>query len=480
MAAAASDALDEPQTLRDRSGDAELTDRLLAPLWAGGAGRSRTWRLLFLLASAGTAWLFFAMAWTFTVGIGAWGNQIPVAWAYAIINFVWWIGIGHAGTFISAFLLLLQQGWRQSINRVAEAMTLFAVMQAGLFPLLHLGRPWFFYFLIPYPATMGVWPQFRSALPWDAAAIGTYFTVSLLFWYTGLLPDLAAARDRAPSRARARIYGVFALGWTGSARDWSRHRIAYGLMAALATPLVISVHSIVSLDFAISNLPGWHSTIFPPYFVVGALYSGFAMVLTLLVPIRRAFELDGVITRRHLDALAKITLAMGLIITYSYVCEFFIAWYTGSPFERYTALFSRPFGTYAWVFWLMLACNLLTPHLFWSRWCRRTPWVLLLASIAIQIGMWTERFIIIVTSLERDFLPSSWRAYAPTWVDWSLLFGTICFFGLLFLLFLRFVPLVPVAEVKALRDDLEREAQVGFAPEARVGLEREARAGRGA
>jgi len=457
MASAVPSRLDPLPVLRGATGDADLTDGLLAPLWNRTRRQATVWRILVLLCAGGTLWLGFAMAWTFSVGIGAWGNNIPVAWAFAITNFVWWIGIGHAGTFISAFLLLLQQGWRGSINRIAEAMTLFAVMQAGLFPILHLGRPWFFYYLVPYPATTGVWPQFRSALPWDAAAVATYFTVSLLFWYVGLVPDLAAARDRAPGLLRRRLYGIFALGWSGSARDWSRHRIAYGLMAGLATPLVISVHSIVSLDFAISSLPGWHSTIFPPYFVVGALYSGFAMVLTLVIPIRRAFGLKDVITERHLDALAKITLAMGLLITYSYICELFTAWYSASTFEQYTAFVERPFGPYAWVFWLMMSCNLLTPHLFWSARLRRTPWVLFVASLVIQVGMWTERFVIIVTSLNRDFLPSSWHFYSPTWVDWSLLFGTIGFFGLLFLLFLRFVPLVAISELKLLRDDIGGE-----------------------
>ena len=455
--AAAPAAVGAPPVLRGRPDDAAITDQLLAPLWSRSTRQNRVWLGLFALAAAGTGLLLFAMAYTFRVGIGAWGNDIPVAWAFAIINFVWWIGIGHAGTFISAFLLLLQQSWRQSINRVAEAMTLFAVMQAGLFPILHLGRPWFFYFLLPYPATMGVWPQFRSALPWDAAAIGTYFTVSLLFWYLGLVPDLAAARDRAPTLLRRRVYGVFALGWNGSLSDWTRHRIAYGLLAGLATPLVISVHSIVSLDFSIANLPGWHSTIFPPYFVVGALYSGFAMVLTLVVPLRAAFGLQNVITAKHLDSLAKITLTMGLLITYGYVCEFFTAWYSASTFERYTAFVERPFGPFAWVFWLMIVCNCATPHALWFRRVRFSPVALFLVSLAIQLGMWTERFVIVVTSLNRDFLPSSWHGYAPTWVDWSLLGGSMAFFGLLFLLFLRYVPFIPVAELKALRDDVAGE-----------------------
>jgi len=445
---------DEPPVLLGRPTDAELTDRLLAPL----RSRARAWWLLVALAAGGTL-LFIAMSvYTFVAGIGLWGNNIPVAWAYAITNFVWWIGIGHAGTFISAFLLLLQQRWRASVNRIAEAMTLFALVNAALFPVLHLGRPWFAYWLIPYPSTMGVWPQFRSALPWDFAAILTYFTVSLLFWYLGLVPDLATIRDRAHlGLTRRRIYGLFALGWRGSARHWQRYRIAYGLLAGLATPLVISVHSVVSMDFATTQLPGWHSTIFPPYFVAGALYSGFAMVLTLLIPLRRIYRLETVITERHLDSMGKLTLAMGWILIYSYAFEAFLAWYGGSGFERYTFLVARTRGPYAVLFWIMIACNGLTPQLLWSRRLRRSPIVLFLASLAIQAGMWLERFIIIVASLNRDFLPSSWRLYAPTWVDWGLLLGSLGLFLLLFLLFLRFVPFIPVSEVKHLRHELARE-----------------------
>ena len=439
--------------LRTAEGDAELTDRLLAPLWS----RARAWWIAFAVTGAGTLLFALAIAYTVVAGIGVWGNNIPVAWAYAITNFVWWIGIGHAGTFISAFLLLLQQRWRASVNRIAEAMTLFALVQAALFPVLHLGRPWFAYWLIPYPATMQVWPQFRSALPWDFAAILTYFTVSLLFWYTGLVPDLAAARDRAPTRAARLTYGLFALGWRGAARHWQAYRIAYGLLAGLATPLVISVHSIVSMDFATSQLPGWHSTIFPPYFVAGALYSGFAMVITLVVPLRRIFHLEDVITTRHLDSIGKMALAMAWMLIYAYVTEAFIAWYRGDVFERYTLLVSRPSGPYAWIFWLMLACNCLVPQLLWSRRLRTAPLALFAASLLIQAGMWMERFIIIVTSLNRDFLPSSWHIYAPTWVDWSLLAGSISFFLLLFLLFLRFVPFIPIGEVKHLRHELARE-----------------------
>lgn len=444
----------EPDPVLGAVGDDDaLTTQLLQPLWTS----SRVWWPLFLISGAFALLFVIAMGVTFTRGIGSWGNNIPVAWGYGITNFVWWIGIGHAGTFISAFLLLLNQRWRASVNRLAEAMTLFALVNASLFPILHLGRPWFAYWLVPYPATMGVWPNFKSSLPWDVAAISTYFTVSLLFWYLGLIPDLAAARDRAPGRLRRQIYGIFALGWRGRAREWSTHRLAYGLLAGLATPLVISVHSIVSLDFSITQLPGWHSTIFPPYFVVGAIYSGLAMVLMLLLPVRRIFALDNVITVRHLDAIAKLLLATGVILGYAYLCEMFGAWYSSNTFERYSMLIARPFGPYAIVFWAMIVANVLIPQLFWSRRLRTNPVVLFGASVLIWAGMWCERFVIIVGSLNRDFLPSSWHLYAPTWVDWSLLLGSIGLFAFLFLAFLRWVPFIPVSELKKLRFELRHE-----------------------
>ncbi len=433
-----------------RPDDAELTDRLLAPLLRGAP----RWRSLFIVSAHGTLVLVGAIGYTFARGIGVWGNNIPVAWAFAIINFVWWIGIGHAGTFISAFLLLFHQRWRGSVNRIAEAMTIFAVMNAGLFPIIHLGRPWFFYWLLPYPARFAVWPQFKSALPWDAAAVATYFTVSLLFWYVGLLPDLAAARDRLPDRRRRRVYGLLALGWRGGARQWQQYQVVYLLLAGLATPLVISVHSVVSLDFAISQLPGWHSTIFPPYFVVGAIYSGFAMVLVLVIPLRRLFGLKDVITTRHLDNMAKLLLAMGWLMTYAYIVEAFVAWYSGNLYERYSVLVARPLGPYGWLFWLMLAANVLTPQLFWSARLRTSPPVLLGASLAILLGMWLERFIIIVGSLSRDFLPSSWHLYRPTWVDLSILGGSVSLFCFLFLLFVRFLPFIPISELRELRHEL--------------------------
>lgn len=444
----------EDPVLVGRPGDAELSRRLLRPVFAGGGP---TWKALFLVTAAGTAVLGAAMLYTFVAGIGVWGNNIPVAWAFGITNFVWWIGIGHAGTFISAILLLFEQRWRTSINRFAEAMTLFAVLNAALFPLLHLGRPWFAYWLVPYPATLGVWPQFRSALPWDFAAITTYFTVSFLFWYLGLVPDLALARDTAPERWRRRWYGIFALGWRGEAGHWRHYRIAYGLLAGLATPLVLSVHSIVSMDFAMAQLPGWHSTIFPPYFVAGAIYSGFAMVLTLMIPARRIFRLHDVITTRHLDAAAKLTLVTGWVVLYAYVIETFIAWYSGEPAERYTYLVDRPFGPLAWSVWFTYLANLVVPNLLFVRRIRRSPVWLFFLSIVINVSMWLERFWLIVTSQHRDFLPSSWHGFLPTYVDGTLLAGTMFLFLFLFLLFLRFVPFIPVSEVKELRHELSAE-----------------------
>ena len=416
------------------------------------------WAVALSVTGAVTLLLIGTVVYTVSTGIGVWGNSIPVAWAFAIINFVWWIGIGHAGTFISAILLLVEQRFRTSINRFAEAMTLFAVAQAALFPLLHLGRPWFGYWLFPYPSTTEQWPQVKSALPWDAAAISTYGTVSLIFWYLGLVPDLASARDHAQGLWRRRIYGLFALGWDGSATAWRHYRSAYLLLAGLATPLVISVHSIVSSDFAIGLTPGWHSTIFPPFFVAGAIYSGFAMVLTLLVPARQLFGLQNVVTERHLDNCAKLTLTTGLLVAYGYAVEFFMAWYSGDPYELYQFFTGRPAGPNATMFWIMLCCNVLTPQLYWSRRLRRTPWLLFVTSLLINLGMWSERFVIVVMSLQREFMPSKWAAYTPSWVDLCILGGTFGFFLFLFLLFLRLVPMVSITEVKELRYENSREA----------------------
>jgi len=435
-----------PRAQSDRALTEELLNHVLQPpRWLGRA---------ILVAGLLSGVLLAAVLYTVLTGIGVWGNDIPVAWAFGITNFVWWIGIGHAGTFISAFLLLLEQKWRTSINRFAEAMTLFALVQAGLFPLLHMGRPWFFYWLIPYPSTMGVWPQFRSSLTWDVAAVSTYFTVSLLFWYLGLIPDLAAMRDFAPERWRRRIYGIFALGWHGSAAAWRRHRIAYGVLAGIAAPLVVSVHSIVSMDFAIGVLPGWHSTIFPPYFVAGAIYSGFAMVLTLMIPARRLYRLQHVITRDHLDKMAKLLLVTGTLVTYAYAVEIYCAWVGGDAFERHMLLEVRPRGPMAPLFWTVIACNCGSPLLLWSRRVRQSALALFVLSLTIQLGMWLERLMLIVSSESADFLPAIFHGYRPTLIDGALLFGTLAFFSFLFLLFLRFVPFIPLTELKALEHEL--------------------------
>ena len=434
--------------------DRQINDSLLDHVW----NPRRGWTILFLIALGGTGLLVMGLGVTLARGIGMWGNNQPVGWAYDIINFVWWIGIGHAGTLISAILLLFQQRWRTSINRFAEAMTIFAVIQAALFPLFHTGRPWFaVYWLFPYPSTLGVWPNFSSPLIWDVFAVSTYFTVSLLFWYVGLLPDLAALRDSSRSRAARIAYGIFALGWRGSARHWQHYRIGYLLLAGLSTPLVLSVHSIVSFDFAVSQLPGWHTTIFPPYFVAGAVFSGFAMVMALMIPARKYLGFEHVVTERHLEAMNKVMLVTGMMVSYGYLMEHFVAWYSGNPYEMFVIL-NRATGPYRWVYFAMIFCNVLVPQTFWWKKARTSIAWMFAAALLINVGMWTERFIIIVTSLHRDYLPSSWGMYLPTWVDWSIFLGTLSFFSLLFLLFLRFVPAVAVTEVKELRHELAHEA----------------------
>ena len=382
-------------------------------------------------------------------GIGVWGNNIPVAWAFDIINFVWWIGIGHAGTLISAVLLLFRQAWRTSINRFAEAMTLFAVACAGMYPILHLGRPWIFYWLMPYPNTFGLWPQFRSPLIWDVFAVSTYATVSLLFWYVGLIPDLATLRDRTKNKFAAIIYGAFALGWRGSASHWQRYQTAYLLLAGIATPLVVSVHSIVGLDFAVSVLPGWHFTLMPPYFVAGAIFSGFAMVMTLAIPLRIVYKLEDFITMRHLANMAKVMLTTGMIVSYGYLMEAFFAYYSGNTYERYMAI-NRALGPYWWSYWALLSCNLLAPQLFWFRWARHNVPLLFVISIVVNIGMWLERFVIIVISLHRDFLPSSWEHYTPTVWDWAQFLGSMGLFFTLLFLFIRFLPVISIFELREL------------------------------
>ena len=382
-----------------------------------------------------------------TTGVGVWGNNNPVAWAFDITNFVFWVGIGHAGTLISAILFLLRQNWRTSINRFAEAMTIFAVMCAALFPGIHVGRPWLAFWLQPYPNQMGMWPQARSPLLWDVFAVSTYATVSLVFWYVGMVPDLATLRDRATSKTKQFIYGVFALGWTGSNRHWHRFERAYLLLAALATPLVLSVHSVVSFDFATSQLPGWHTTIFPPYFVAGAVFGGFAMVLTLAIPARQWFGLKDIITLRHLENMCKVMLGTGLIVAYAYSVEFFIGWYSGNHFEQFLFM-NRPLGSYAWAFWVMVTCNVVAPQFLWFKKLRTNVWVILTVAMFINVGMWFERFVIIVTSLHRDFVPGSWGDFKPTWVDLGMLAGSFGLFFTLFLLFCKYLPMVAMAEVK--------------------------------
>ncbi len=388
--------------------------------------------------------------WLLLNGIGIWGNNQPVGWAFDIINFVWWIGIGHAGTLISAILLLMRQQWRNSINRFAEAMTIFAVMCAGLFPLLHTGRPWLAYWLFPYPNTMGMWPQFRSPLMWDVFAVSTYFTVSALFWYVGLIPDFATLRDRAKNTFFKYVYAVLSMGWRGSARHWLRYETAYLILAGLSTPLVLSVHTIVSFDFAVAQVPGWHATIFPPYFVAGAIYAGFAMVLTLMIPMRVVYGLEDMVTERHMDNMAKVMLATGLIVTYGYAMEAFFGWYSGSQYEQFM-IFNRVWGGPFWyMYWLLLLCNLIVPQLLWIKYFRENKiWLFVICNF-VNVGMWLERFVIIVTSLYRDFIPGQWAMYKPTIFDLSMFIGTIGFFLTMMFLFVRFLPMIPIFEVKTL------------------------------
>ncbi|XXF78121.1 polysulfide reductase NrfD [Myxococcaceae bacterium GXIMD 01537] len=459
------DPLVEAPLLDGRPTDRQLTDSLLAFVHARPG---RGWWGLLGVGLAGTLLLVVAMTVTVAVGVGTWGNNIPIAWAYGITNFVWWIGIGHAGTLISAILLLFQERWRSSINRFAEAMTLFAVSCAGLFPLLHLGRPWKFYYLVPYPSSLRAWPQFRSPLTWDIAAVSTYLTVSFLFWYLGLLPDLASARDTARKLWVRRAYGLASLGWRGSARHWRQWRVGYLLLAGLATPLVLSVHTIVSFDFAVGILPGWHSTIFPPYFVAGAVFSGFALVLTLLIPARRPLGIEHVVTPAHLDNMAKVLLATGLMVTYGYLQEHFFAWYSGNPFEAHYFEMLRG-GGYAPLFWAQVACNVVAPQVLWSARLRSRPAVLWAVAVLVNVGMWLERFNIITGALAQDFLPSAWGSFRPTWVDWSLLAGTLGFFTTAFLLFLKLVPPVPISEVKELRREVEESERFRREVEAQRG-----------
>jgi molybdopterin-containing oxidoreductase family membrane subunit len=407
------------------------------------------WIIGFLVSFCLLMLLMVSVTVVVVKGVGLWGINVPIGWGFAIINFVWWIGIGHAGTLISAILMLLRQQWRTSINRFAEAMTLFAVSCAGLFPLLHMGRPWLGYWLFPYPDTMKMWPNFRSPLVWDAFAVSTYATVSLLFWFIGLIPDLATLRDRAKNRPAKIIYGLLAMGWRGSAVHWERHETASLLLAGLATPLVLSVHTIVSFDFAFGIIPGWHATIFPPYFVAGAIYAGFAMVLTLSIPVRRLFHLEDFITMRHLDNMGKVMLATGLIVGYGYMMEAFTAFYSGNPYERFMIL-NRMTGPYAAMYWLLILCNIVTPQFLWFRKVRAKVGALFAIAMVVNVGMWLERFVIVVTSLHRDFLPSSWGMYYPTRWDIATFVGTIGLFLFLLFLFLRYLPLISIFEMRTL------------------------------
>jgi molybdopterin-containing oxidoreductase family membrane subunit len=382
-------------------------------------------------------------------GVGVWGNNNPVAWGYPIVNFVFWVGIGHAGTLISAILFLFRQKWRTAINRFAEAMTIFAVICAGTFPGIHIGRVWLAYWLFPIPNQMDMWPQFRSPLLWDVFAVGTYFTVSLLFWYLGMIPDLATMRDRTTTKVKAIAYGLLSLGWRGSMRHWHRYERAYLLLAALATPLVLSVHSVVSFDFAVAQLPGWHTTIFPPYFVAGAIFSGFAMVMTLAIPARELWGLKDFITMRHLENMCKVILLTGSMVGYAYSMEFFIAWYSGEIYESF-AFVNRAFGPYAWAYWIMVSCNVITPQIFWFKKARNSIAIMFAASLLVNVGMWFERFVIVVTSLANDFLPSSWGMYEPTWVDVATFLGSFGLFMTFFLLFIRYLPVLAIAEIKGI------------------------------
>jgi molybdopterin-containing oxidoreductase family membrane subunit len=407
----------------------------------------KTWLLLLGLSMSILAILGGSLVDLVWKGVGRWGNNHPVGWAWDITGFVFWIGIGHAGTLISAILFLFRQKWRTSINRAAEAMTIFAVMAAGIYPAFHVGRVWLLYWVFPFPNQMSVWPNFKSPLLWDVFAVSTYATVSILFWFVGLVPDLATLRDRATTRTRQIVFGIFALGWRGSHRHWLNYERAYMILAGLSAPLVLSVHTIVSFDFAVSVMPGWHTTIFPPYFVAGAVFSGFAMVLTLMIIVRKAFGLEHLLTKRHFENMTKIILATGSMVGYAYAMEFFIAWYSGNDYERY-AFVNRAFGPYKWAYWTMVTCNVISPQLFWFKKIRTSIPAIFVISIFVNIGMWFERFVIIVTSLHRDFIPSSWGYFRPTLIDITTFFGTFGLFLTMFLLFLKFLPSIAISEVK--------------------------------
>ena len=418
----------------------------------------KAWYVSLVISALAASMLLLMIGYLILTGVGVWGNNNPVMWGFPIVNFVFWVGIGHAGTLISAILFLFRQKWRTSINRFAEAMTIFAVICAGMFPGIHIGRVWLAYWLFPIPNQMDMWPQFRSPLLWDVFAVGTYFTVSLLFWYVGMVPDLATLRDRANTKVKAIAYGIFALGWRGSMRHWHRYERAYLLLAALATPLVLSVHSVVSFDFAVSQLPGWHTTIFPPYFVAGAIFSGFAMVMSLAIPARELWGLKNFITMRHLENMNKIILVTGSMVGYAYSTEFFIAWYSGELYEQF-AFINRAFGQYAWAYWIMVSCNVLVPQVFWFKKARTSIWLMFIVSLLVNVGMWFERFVIVVTSLAQDFLPSSWGYFTPTWVDVCTFIGSFGLFMTLFLLFIRYLPVLAMSEIKGVMPAADPHAE---------------------
>jgi Ni/Fe-hydrogenase subunit HybB-like protein len=422
-----------------------VTDKIAAiPIEIGWP---RFWLIGFTITFSVFMMLLGTIVWLVGKGIGVWGVNVPVGWGFDIINFVWWIGIGHAGTLISAILLLLKQQWRMSISRFAEAMTLFAVACAFLYPTFHTGRPWLAYWLLPYPNTMAMWPQPRSPLLWDVFAVSTYATISLVFWYVGLIPDLATMRDKAKSQAGRIIYGVLSLGWRGSAKHWNHYEMASLILAGMSTPLVLSVHTVVSFDFAVGLIPGWHATIFPPYFVAGAIYSGFAMVLTLAIPLRAWYKLEDFITMKHIENMCKVMLATGLIVAYGYFMEAFMAWYSGNIWEMFMFK-NRTTGPYGWSYWSLILFNVLVPQVLWSKKARANVPLVFIVSIIINIGMWLERFVIIVTSLHRDFLPGSWGMYYPTKYDWSFYIGSIGMFLTLMYLFVRVLPSIAMFEVR--------------------------------
>jgi hypothetical protein len=431
---------------------ASVTDKISAVVLTQPT--PRVWFVGFAVGFALLMLFFYGLGYIVFVGVGGFGVNVPVGWGFDIINFVWWIGIGHAGTLISAILLLLRQQWRQSINRFAEAMTIFAVACAAVYPVFHTGRPWLAYWLFPYPNTMGIWQNFRSPLIWDVFAVSTYALVSLLFWYVGMIPDLATLRDRSQSRFGRWVYGMLSMGWRGSARHWARYETATLLLAGLATPLVVSVHTVVSFDFAVGNLPGWHATIFPPYFVAGAIYGGFAMVMTLAIPLRTIYGLEDFVTMRHLNYMGRVMLATGLVVAYGYMMEAFTAWYSVNQYERFM-MWNRFTGPYARMYWTLLLCNVVIPQALWFERVRANVPALFGIAMSINVGMWLERYIIIVTSLHRDFLPSSWGMYSGTVYDWSVYLGTLGLFLTLFLLFIRFLPMISIFEMRTLLPEAE-------------------------